>query len=365
MSAARRAAHQQPGTGYRMIHSAVIRNFRCFEHATLDHCRRINIIVGNNASGKTALLEALFLALGPSPEIAVRFRNWRGYERSLSGTQQDIEEAMWSDLFHGLNRDLAIDVEVTGSDRHNRSLTVVYEQSDTFVPITEERSASAWAPSPISFTWIRHDGREVLVRPQFTGAGYHFIGAEHPALEATFFASTNPYSTAETLKRFSILDKRRGATNVINDFTAEFPFVRDVDIQPHAGVSMLHADIPTLPEKVPLSAISSGVNKFATLLFAIAAQPRTVVFVDEIENGLYYNRLVSIWKSIYKNCRHSDVQLFASTHSRECLEALAEACQDTPDDVSLIRTEMIEGAAVLEQFDGSAFFPGVAVGEFR
>ena len=285
MSIVEGGAHQ-PEPGCRMIDSVVIRNFRCFEHATLDHCRRINIIVGNNASGKTALLEALFLVLGPSPEIAVRFRNWRGYERSLSGTQQDIEEAMWSDLFHGLDRSLAIDIEVTGSGIHNRRLSVSYEPSDSFVPITEERSASAWAPSPISFTWIRHDGVPVRVKPQFTGAGYQFVGTEHPAVEATFFASTNPYSTAETLKRFSVLDKRRGADAVISDFTREFPFVNDIDIQPHAGVSMLHADIPTLPEKVPLSAISSGVNKFATLLLAIAAHPRTVVFVDELENGI-------------------------------------------------------------------------------
>ena len=46
----------QAGSGYRMIHSAEIRNFRCFKELSIDGCRRFNVIVGDNGAGKTALL---------------------------------------------------------------------------------------------------------------------------------------------------------------------------------------------------------------------------------------------------------------------------------------------------------------------
>ena len=59
-------------SGYQMVDSVNIRNFRSFSDVKIDGCRRINIIVGENGSGKTALLEALFLAAGVSPELA----NW-------------------------------------------------------------------------------------------------------------------------------------------------------------------------------------------------------------------------------------------------------------------------------------------------
>jgi AAA15 family ATPase/GTPase len=49
------------GAGYLMATSIDIRNFRCFDHVAANDCRRINILVGENGSGKTALLESIIL----------------------------------------------------------------------------------------------------------------------------------------------------------------------------------------------------------------------------------------------------------------------------------------------------------------
>jgi recombinational DNA repair ATPase RecF len=70
-------------TGYQMIETIKIRNFRSYDDVEIKDARRINVIVGENGSGKTALLEALFLAMGPSPEIALRTRLWRGTRYQL------------------------------------------------------------------------------------------------------------------------------------------------------------------------------------------------------------------------------------------------------------------------------------------
>jgi GNAT superfamily N-acetyltransferase len=50
-------------------------NFRCFADLNIADCRRVNVIVGDNGSGKTSLLEALFFALASSSELgAARIR---------------------------------------------------------------------------------------------------------------------------------------------------------------------------------------------------------------------------------------------------------------------------------------------------
>jgi energy-coupling factor transporter ATP-binding protein EcfA2 len=348
-----------------MINSAVIRNCRCYKDAGLTNCRTLNILVGKSASGKSALLEALFLALGPSPEIALRLRGWRGFDRVMSGTQIEIESAVWSDLFHRFDLDTPISIDLRGSGKHTRSLHVSYAQSETFVPITDEPKSLSFAPSPVQFEWIRHDGASFKVRPQFSGQGFQFVGTEHPPVDASFFSSSHPYFTADTAKRLSNLSKRRQDGYVVKQVLREFPFIRGLDVQSHVGTSMLHADIPYLPEKVPVNLISSGVNKFITLLVAIAAQPGAVVFVDEMENGFHYQRYFSVWKVLYEACKRFEVQLFASSHSRECLEALADACRDNPDDVSLIRSEMRDGVAELKQFQGSTMFKTLEIGEIR
>ena len=58
-----------------MLSSVEIRNFRCIEHGCLQFDRRGTGIVGDNASGKTSLLEALFfLGHGRSFRTATRAR---------------------------------------------------------------------------------------------------------------------------------------------------------------------------------------------------------------------------------------------------------------------------------------------------
>lgn len=45
------------------IKKVKIQNFKCFKNFDLDLNKNINIIVGNNESGKSTLLEAIHLAL--------------------------------------------------------------------------------------------------------------------------------------------------------------------------------------------------------------------------------------------------------------------------------------------------------------
>jgi predicted ATPase len=358
--------------GYRMIESAEIRNFRCFEEAALPDCRRINVVVGKNASGKTALLEALFLAGGPSPEIASRFRTWRGYDAVLQGSFEAIEEAMWGSLFYGFDKQQDIEISLHGTDRHERSLTLSYGVSETILPTTEPNVSVNFSKPPLppgrsalEWKWHRSDGITVTVRPQFTGSGYLFQGTETDPIPATFFASSHPFYNQENVARFSDLSKRRKAGPLVAAMSKAFPFIKNLDIQAHAGVPMVHADIPALSEKVPLTGVSSGVNKFSTLLLAIMAQPKGVVFIDEVENGIHYSLFEIFWKTLYDFARDNEVQIFATTHSSECLESLSKACHRYAGDISIVRTELEEGASRVEQFYGSGVLSGIKYGEVR
>ena len=52
-----------------MIESLRIENFRCFKALELHGLKRINAIVGDNATGKTVLLEAIKIGLGGFREL--------------------------------------------------------------------------------------------------------------------------------------------------------------------------------------------------------------------------------------------------------------------------------------------------------
>src|SRR5215469_12164221 len=166
-------------SGDLMIQSVHIRNFRCFEEASLQDCRTLNVVVGKNASGKTALLEALFLAVGPSPEIALGYRAWHGYEGAHQGTPQDIDEAVWGDLFHRFERDRVVSVALEGTGRHTRTLTIEWSRERSLNPVFDPGSRQIGIPSAAIFKWTRGNEPPFTVQPISTpGMGYQFPGAE-------------------------------------------------------------------------------------------------------------------------------------------------------------------------------------------
>jgi AAA15 family ATPase/GTPase len=107
-----------------MIRSIEIERFRGFESLRSPKCGRVNVIVGDNGSGKTALLEAIFLALGASTELPLRFRQQRGLEGLFSGSTHSIEEAIYGDLFFNKDWSKIIKIDIEGTDVDKRSLWI-------------------------------------------------------------------------------------------------------------------------------------------------------------------------------------------------------------------------------------------------
>jgi AAA15 family ATPase/GTPase len=350
-------------TGYRMIENVQIRNFRCFKQASLTNCGRINVIVGRNASGKTALLEALFLASGPSPEVALRLKQWRGFDSgAATGTFAQIDEAMWSDLFFNYDKSRAVEIALFGSDNHTRSLTISYGKVEESFGLSSRQAVSL---SGAMFKWTRYDEETFLIRPEFTRGGFVFAGTDIQPIPGMFFASSHPFLNQENTQRFSELSKKRRVQPFISAMKREFDFINDIDIQSFVGQALLHADIPTLPEKVPLVSISSGVNKLSSILLALSMEDRYIVCIDEIENGIHYSRLESAWAAMFKMATDNHAQIFASTHSGECLDALANVFESHPNDMTLTRTEIEDGEAIVEQFRGETAIKSIKAGEVR
>jgi AAA15 family ATPase/GTPase len=77
-----------------------------------------------------------------------------------------------------------------------------------------------------------------------------------------------------------------------------------------------------------------------------------MLFIDEIESGLHYSVLPDVWKLIFKTAKDLNVQVFATTHSKDCIEAFTQAAiDDEESDGMLIRLESKNGAIKAKVFD--------------
>jgi hypothetical protein len=104
---------------------------------------------------------------------------------------------------------------------------------------------------------------------------------------------------------------------------------------------MLHADLGAGPLQ-PLAVVGDGLLRLARLILHLLRVPKGVLLVDEVENGLHHSVMPQVWLAIGKAAASVGAQVFATTHSRECIEAAHRALA-AESDLRLVRLDRIDG----------------------
>jgi len=76
-----------------------------------------------------------------------------------------------------------------------------------------------------------------------------------------------------------------------------------------------------------------------------------LLLVDEIETGIHYSAQQDMWRLIFQMARRLNVQVFATTHSWDCIEAFQEAAQEDESAGMLIRLQERDGQITPTLFD--------------
>jgi predicted ATPase len=93
-------------------------------------------------------------------------------------------------------------------------------------------------------------------------------------------------------------------------------------------------------------------GRLLSLSLAIANVPNGLILVDEIENGLYHNAMVNVWQAVAEIAKRFNVQVFATTHSEECIRSahIAFANRDSYD-LRMHRLDPVRGAIWATTYD--------------
>ena len=348
-----------------MIKSLLIERFRCFEHLKLDSLTRFNVIVGDNASGKTAILEAIYLASGGSPELTLRTRAWRGLPVNVPTVASHVRE-LFEDIFFNFNTTKDTSIEFVDSHKSRRRLSIFFQTQQEFsFPFGDETGYDQGVPvvtTPIRFQWstdsqilhtseIKTEGGKV----SFTGTDDTYPGA---------FLSLSVQNARENAKQFSVLSKRRESDRVINAVREIFPFIRNLTVEADGPDPALYADVDGVDRKMPLGLLSFGINRYLSILLAIISFPKGIVLIDEIDIGIFHTHLSKVLRSIVKCAQSPGIaaQLFVTTHSKECINALMPIADQYPEHCSLIRLSHNDGRSSAHVFGGSEFTAAIEEG---
>jgi hypothetical protein len=116
-------------------------------------------------------------------------------------------------------------------------------------------------------------------------------------------------------------------------------------------------------EPVPLSSMGDGMTRIFQLVLALVSARGGMLLVDEFENGLHWSVQKAVWEMVWRLAYSLEVQVFATTHSRDCVRAFAEGWQRSPGDGAFYRLERdSRGIADITRYPHMALLDSITSG---
>ena len=93
---------------------------------------------------------------------------------------------------------------------------------------------------------------------------------------------------------------------------------------------------------IPLKSLGDGAVRLFGVALALANSKGGFLLIDEAENGIHHSVQHDFWKMILQTAQKNNVQVFATTHSWDCVPGFAQAASDLDEvDGALVRIEKL------------------------
>jgi energy-coupling factor transporter ATP-binding protein EcfA2 len=336
------------------ITSVEIVNFRSFKKLRVEGLARVNLIVGANNAGKTALLEAIEAIVSrESPFLLYRASVDRGEFRRRRGMEGDIVELDLRHWFHGhlIVKGASFNVRATGEDAFFVSRTIegvpMNAPSPPFIPggfilVTDRPGAPAMPMLPLTADGLLGAGAP----SEFNNFGLRL----HPPVG---FVATNRLFPKELARLWTKVVLTPGEERTIGALRLIEPEIDRIAISESddtiAKVLLHGADGP-----VPLGTLGEGVSRILALALNLARTTGGFLLIDEIENGLHWSVMPKVWRFLVETALAEDIQIFAATHSKDWLEGLADLHRTHPALAAHVSVHRLEaGRETSVRFDAS------------
>ena len=340
------------------IDNLTIHRFRGIRDLTLENLGQINLLVGINNSGKTTVLEAIYTYCNSLDPLAWLNTAWRREikssrkskleslkwlfpqniqnnsdyfyqgETKVSGngnfgvveskaTYQEFEE-IWDSTKDSNEEDeeenlmddrdndnnevrRGADLKLTFTPSKLISKLDIFEDKNQELPISKE--FKIWENQPLTIlnkyrsNWLSVD--------TITPFSHRTEQLQIKLLTDAILKNLKP----EIVELISMIDSE----------------IIDLDIlDPTGKKSRLYVIHKTLGF-TPLSAFGDGVRRLLFMALTIAKLKDGILLIDELETAIHTEALLSSFSWLVKWCREMNIQLFATTHSLETVDAMLNA----------------------------------------
>jgi AAA15 family ATPase/GTPase len=359
-----------------------INGFRSFKNLVLSNLSKINIIVGQNNSGKTSLLESIELGCNPL-NLGQLVTTSLSRDRANRSRYTRLEYISWlfpTEKRHG-NETIRepIDIMVKTGNVYSRykvsckgtkvienvsEITTIYnEDTDTIENLEDKKtvevpglelilshqisSKNIFENAPIEqlnltitrnsrFSLRNDPSKELMPTRMVTPTDHRYLPLSARFLSEVILAGDKP----KILELLKLFDEDIEGFELIN--------IEEYETVPYINHRLLGY--------APVSVFGDGLRRALTLASALVRAENGVLFLDEIETAFHAKILEKIFSWLIGACHELNVQLFATTHSLEAIDAILSVDKEYLDELSAFRLEQKNGVHKAKHFSGSTLY---------
>lgn len=323
-----------------------IERFRGLREVELKKLGRVNLLVGPNNSGKTSILESLILYGRPLDPLA-----WQGAASLRDGfvvRGREPESLRW--LFP-----VSEEEEVRGGSgaiqsrcslRGQGTFSVQHVES-TYKPLARLGAPSQRQPgaelailvSLVPSEGLPAQGRRGLYTFWSDEPFVRQGAVPEPKLPVEFvspYGHRLDFQLVQSFKQTTLEEKQHELLELLVRID---PSIERIESLPGDGQEASLYFKLRENGYLPINAMGDGIRRSLALALALLQAKGGLLLVDELESAFHFAALKRVFSWLLEACRQYDVQLFATTHSLEAIDAVLAVDQTEEEDIVTYRLE--------------------------
>ncbi|WP_321777706.1 AAA family ATPase [Sulfurimonas sp.] len=276
-----------------------IKDFKCFKDFKADGFKRVNLIGGKNNVGKTAFMEACY--------VNVRALNIKSFIGALHGIKFMRENL---NILAGEN---------ANSKKYIEQSNKIFTKSNVNLAFFEIEDMEGVKQYIFDFN------------KQYIKVNINDFSYETSDFENIDFIDNFGLSNNDIVSKYSAIQKKdeeNFLNNILNKFDERITAFKVINETPQCQIGKNYFEI---------TEFGDGTRHLISIVTALYSCENGYLFIDEIDNGIHYSKLDEIWTSILETSKKLNVQVFATTHSKECIESYARVAKKLYDkDIAFI-----------------------------
>jgi len=315
--------------------------FRGMAKVCLDKLSPVSIVVGENNTGKSSILEAAALLLRPlDPAQWVQVARHRDFDMSLV-------DGLWS-LFPS-----GVPLQVDDGPKQTAPLRIIGVVRDS----QRDLSARGLATQ----NWDAEESGDLTLRVETKVDGRPHTLEFRREVPAQFGEGVPFY------RCFTVTPATHRSTRILVEYLSKAidegdkplavellrlfdPDVTGLDVSASRGrdgIRVTHASRGV----VDLASFGDGMRRAASLALALVRARGGLLLVDELEAGIHRRILPQVLSRLFVAAGTADVQIIATTHSLEAIDALVSSLHGTTDQAAAYYLKRAGKDHVVRRYD--------------